>query len=242
MPMIEADKYIVPIVDIVPTPDLKRIESIQFLGTGFFISPQILMTCKHVITNAKNTVCVVSKHGTMIDKATSETFNGLVDVKTHPYADIALAKIGKEAVGSYLPLQVELSADLFAGKDVVNYSYTGYPYDFFSKLWLTPRFFKGYITRISVDHRDHRQAYIELNFPSLLGMSGSPILDNNGCVIGVIYKNFRTQIAEDYIDEYSLTDGETKLTEARTTYKVIDYAQAVDLTKYPEFITSGLGL
>ena len=101
---------------------------------------------------------------------------------------------------------------------------------------MTPRFLKGFITRTSVELDDTRQSYLELSFPALSGMSGSPILDNEASVIGIVYRNYRSQILEDYIEEHRISDDETTLKETHVSYKVAEYGQAVDLAKYKDFI------
>jgi hypothetical protein len=82
---------------------------------------------------------------------------------------------------------------------------------------------------------DARQAYLELSFPALSGMSGSPILDNEAKVIGVVYRNYRSQILEDYLEEHRISDEETTLKETHVSYRVAEYGQAVDLAKYKDF-------
>jgi S1-C subfamily serine protease len=229
-------EFIVPILDCVLTEDRKGIKSASYLGTGFFISPGILMTCNHVVSSARNVLCAVYKS----TSPTERTFDGLKEIKIHPDADIAIAKVGEIATSFYKPLQLNLSPDIYLGKDIYNYSYVNSPHADY-KVGVTPRFHKGYITRTSVDDKNPKLAYIEVNFSALSGMSGSPILNDQTEVIGMIYRNYRSQILEDYIEEHELSDDGTKLTEVHASYKVIEYGQAVDLAKYSDFITSNLG-
>ena len=224
--------HVVPILDIATTEDRKSILSAKYLGTGFFVAKGVFMTCRHVVENAQNTPCAVLKPISSEKQVVAQLRN----IKYHPYADLALASIADVEDDAYKPLSVNLSNDLFLGQEIINYSYVENRRENY-KVGVTPRLFKGYITRTSVDEKDDRLAYIEANFTALSGMSGSPILNDQAEVIGMIYRNFRSQILEDYFEEYTVSSDGSKQTKTEKAYKVVDYAQAVDLAKYRDFIS-----
>ena len=225
-------EYIVPIVDVIPTPDSEGIQAATYLGTGFFISNKWLMTCRHVINKAKNFPCVVYK---VVGNPDNSRIDGLKNIKLHPYADIAVAEVSDIASKFYKPLSTNFASELILGQDIINYSYVENPQPDY-KVGLTPRVLKGYITRTSVEQNDPRLSYLEVSFPALSGMSGSPILDNEANVIGIIYRNYRSQILEDYVEEHRIEYEKNTLKETHISYKVVDYGQAVDLAKYKDFI------
>lgn len=226
-------KFVVPILDATITTEKGGITSARYLGTGFFISPEIIMTCGHVIANAQSTPCVAYTTSLSEEPA----YYQVRESKIHPYADLALAWVGKIAEDFQTPFLIDTSTEIIPGKDIYNYSYVE-NFNEGSMVSVTPRVFKGYITRQSVDHRDKRLAYIEVNFPAMRGMSGSPIFDEQMRVLGVIYQNYRAELIEDYTEWYRISDGETTLAETTTVHKAYDFAKAVDLSKYYDFIAS----
>jgi hypothetical protein len=235
---INASEYIVPVLDVISTEDRKGIKSIKFLGTGCFISKGWLITCAHVLTKSQNIPCVAYK---VIGDLKERTYDGLKDINYHPFADLALARVGEVASGHYKAFDPDLDSERLVGTDVVSYSYVEDAREGYQAA-ATPRFFKGHIMRASTDFDDDRIAYIEISYPALSGMSGSPIIDANTTkVIGVLYQNFRSQILEDYIEvEQSNKDGEVSVKE-QALYRVVDYGKALDLIAYREFILPVLG-
>jgi S1-C subfamily serine protease len=135
-------EYIVPILDVKPDSGKKGIQSATFLGTGFFISDGCLMTCRHVINQAQNVPCAVYK---TVGSPNERTFDGLKDIRLHPYADIALAKVGDVASKFYKPLSINLKSEIVLGQDITNYSYVDNSHQA-HKVALTPRLFRGYVT------------------------------------------------------------------------------------------------
>ena len=230
MKFISAADHIVPLVDVVPTPDKGGIKSLKYMGTGVFVEPTKILTCAHVLRNIANTPCVVGKAFT--DK---ETYSGISNFKFHPKADLVIAEIKKDFAYDFSPLTIDFEGERYLGKDILNFSYTeGYREGY--QLTLTPRLNKGHIMRTSRNDSDLGPFYIEINFAALRGMSGSPIIDADTAeVLGIISQNFRSQILDDYHEEYSVSDDNDTITETNKTFKVVDYAIAVDLQKYTDF-------
>jgi len=230
---INASEYIVPILDVIPTEDMKGIKTVQFLGTGCFITTGWLLTCSHVLKKVHHIPCAAYK---VIGDPKERTFDGLKDIRFHPYADLALAKVGEIASKYYKTFTPDFESERLIGTDIVSYSYVedvqaGY------QAAATPRLFKGYIMRTSVDVDDKRIAYIEVSFPALSGMSGSPIIDiKTTRVIGMLYQNFRSQILEDYIEVQEPDFDREDHMKGQAIYKVVEYGKALDLAMYREFI------
>ena len=237
MKLINASEYIVPIVDIVPTDNQKAIKSLEFLGSGFFISKGWLLTCRHVIDRAENTPCAVYR---AVGDPNERTYDGLKGIEIHPFADIALARVGETASESYKHFEVDLESERIIGADIVNYSYVedireGY------QAAATPRLFKGHIMRSSTEQADSRIKYLEVSFPALAGMSGSPIIDQNSVrVVGLLYQNFRSQILEDYLEVIEDREKETTVSSKQSLYKVVEYAKALDLAALRDFLEPAL--
>lgn len=232
-----ASEHIVPILDVVPTTDRKGITHAAYLGTGVFVKPGCLLTCKHVLENAKNIRCVVSN---VFAEPSERVIAGIGYIKTHKFADIAIANVKDDIAPKFKPLPIDFLTERYLGREVINFSYLE-DYEQGYMVTTTPRLFKGYIMRTSVERRNKECAYVEVNFPALRGMSGSPILDNNeGKILGIIYENYRSQVLEDVDEEYELSNGVESLKETVTTFKVVEYGKAVDLSKYKSFFEAVL--
>lgn len=234
MKFFNAYEHIVPIVDVIAIDNNTKIKNLTFLGTGVFISKGCILTCRHVIESAKNIICSV------YNIKNQPVYDGLKNIKSHPTADLAIAEVGEKAKETYKPLKLDLESERWLGKDILNFSYVN---DFHEnyQVALTPRLFKGHIMRTSEERNDPKNSYIEINFPALKGMSGSPIIDaNTSDVLGIVYQNFRTQILEDEWEDYALKDKESEITEKTTIYRVVDFAKAVNLSPYKDFIESNI--
>lgn len=233
MVIFNAGESIVPILDITSTEDRKQVTDIRYLGTGCFITKKWLITCRHVLQDAKQIPCTTYRS---IDSS-KRVYDGLKNIKYHPDADIALAEVGKVASEFYKPLKVGASSEIILGQDVTSYSYIVTPEENY-KVALTPRLFKGYIMRTSCERQNPGRAYLEVNFPVLKGMSGSPLINDSVELIGVIYQNFRSQVLEDYIEEEYLLQNQQETKRVNKAYKIVEYGIAVDLSKYWDFISS----
>lgn len=230
---INASEYIVPVLDIVPTEDRKGIKSLTFLGTGWFVSKGWLLTCSHVLSKARNIPCVAYK---VVGDLQERTYDGLKDINIHPFADLALARVGEVAAEHYKTFSPDLDSKRLVGTDIVSYSYVEDVQEGFQAA-ATPRLFKGHIMRNSVDIVDNRIAYIEVSYPALSGMSGSPIIDATTTkVLGVLYQNFRSQILEDYIEVQETNVDQEDVVKSQALYKVIEYGKALNLIAYRDFI------
>ncbi len=235
--IILATEYIVPILDVIPTADKKGIESGRYIGNGVFISNNTLLTCKHVLKSAVNTLCIA---GNLFKSSDELQFIGLGYTTEFKYADLATAKIRKDYANPFKAMEISYNEDIVLGQEIINYSYVqDYDPDF--KISVVPRLNRGYIMRSSKFINLHTPQYLEINFPALRGMSGSPIIDfDSGKILGLIYENYRSEILEDQYHEYEISDNDEKISEKTKTYKVIEYAKAINLSKYEDFIRTSI--
>lgn len=230
---IHGGDHIVPIIDAVPTTDKSGIESLKYIGTGVFISKDTFLTCTHVLSHAKSTPCVVSN-----PLKPNSQIVGLKTEKT--IDDLAVAKIREDYSGPFEPLEIEFDSEIILGQEIINYSYTASMLPD-HKISCIPRLNRGHIMRCSRGEAPKEWYYLEINFPALRGMSGSPILDSNsGKILGLIYGNYRSQILEDLHQEYEISDDIESISEKTIIYKVVDYAMAIDFSKYKSFLKSSL--
>lgn len=228
--IIDASEHYVPIIDI-KTPDdgnNSYVDSSKFLGCGFFFKPGWVMTCKHVIESACN------QPGVPFHKVGQDipVVHLFVEVICSKKTDLAIARIADESAKHFKCLELDTSSERILGTEIINFSFVEQP-SLKHSINLVPRLFRGYIMRESLDPRFNNTRYLELNFPALLGMSGSPILNfETGKVLGVIYQNFRSQVMEDYHEVEELSDTAESIKETITSYKVVDFGMAIDLKEH----------
>lgn len=198
-----------------------------FLGTAFFYEPNKLITCKHVLASSKGEPCVMSR--------TSLSLLELKDVCLHEYADLATAKLGDGCEEVFPTLQLDLQPERRVGTDVTNYGYIPEAASD-ERTAFTPRLQKGHIMRVFKDIGDRASSYLEISFPAVCGLSGSPIIsEDSGKVLGVLSYNKRSQMLEDTYEETSVKEGTESRSETYKAYRVIEYGVAVDLCAHPEF-------
>ena len=194
-----------------------------------------------MLKSAVNTLCITGD---------GLWFN-LGDTTEEEYADLVVAKVHigikeePDYANPFKVMEISYNEDIILGQEIINYSYvrdynpeTILPH-------LIPRLNRGHIMRSVKFTNSHTpQYFLEINFPALRGMSGSPIIDSDSFkILGLIYKNYRSEILEDQSHEYEISDNDEKISEKTKTYKVIEYAMAINLSKYEDFIrnaTDGL--
>lgn len=136
-------------------------------GTGFFITPNHLLTNYHVIDGATTYEIIFRE-----TRYTAEVF------ATDPTNDLAILKVvGLE--GNVKPLTVASSRDVKEGSKVYT---VGFPIP--DLLGIRAKLSEGIINGISGFKDDMRM--FQISIPIHPGNSGGPLLNNKGEVIGVI--------------------------------------------------------
>lgn len=177
----------------------------DFVGTGFLISADLLMTCRHV----------VSSEGTYIAASRNPGggygYHTLTEITPSPDGhDLAIAKIDPPAPP---PFSLSLAPMAPAiGEDVWTY---GYPFTInlgteteAPRFQLAGRYMQSYITRIiHLSHMGHENIpTIEIGMAAPQGLSGAPIVRfQSREVVGVVYGN--ASVAT--IEEVSSVDPQT---------------------------------
>ncbi len=222
---------IFPIVDVSPGPP-GEIEKIDLLGTGVYIGSGLVLTCAHVLRSAKSYPASIC--GTVYSQG-KERLCGLTDIKYHEHVDLALARVSESCSNLYQPLALDLREEKVLGDDYTNYSFPeAFNSDF--KIFLRPRFLKGYLVRTAFDLDTPAQHYLEVSFSSVPGMSGSPILNSLNEIVGIVYQNFESRRLVDEECVQESIDGEKEPEIMERTYRVSEFAKAIDLSKYPRFL------
>ena len=140
-------------------------------GSGFFISPQYIVTNAHVLSGAK-----YAKIFTYDGKS---RFSKLIGYDTN--MDIALLKIDE----TYPTLELANSDDIKAGEKVIA---LGNP------LGLSFTATEGIVSAVNRQGDNGLNAYIQTDVSLNPGNSGGPLIDNSGQVIGI--NNFKLSNAE----------------------------------------------
>ncbi len=144
-----------------------RIETFSGRATGFFIDSKHFVTNLHVIANVQDSDI---KHIRLSQKDNPSVFwvNKVLAVSV--LYDLAILET-EESSSHYLSLRenpVETSENLFI---------SGYPFGSFKRIGNTG----------NIHHEDAHMFSYFIDHSSLEGASGSPILDNEGHVVGVLF-------------------------------------------------------
>jgi len=177
-----------------------------YMGTGFFIAKNgTALTAAHCLPNLD---ALEAKHLTVgiFDGKYLISRKILSCIKWDNY-DIALLKVEGES-DHYFDLCYE---QVLMGTDLMTF---GIP-EHSMREGIEVRLLKGYVTFAG--------RFLELNFPAVRGMSGSPVL-LDGRVIGVVSANSRSEYVEDQVEELvELTDKKEKIS-IISTKAIVNYA------------------
>jgi hypothetical protein len=199
-------------------------ESHRFLGSGFSISSDCVLTCRHVVAGLRPAEEII---------LTDFLHSFHIRVKAPPILpqdetiDIALLHCDFQPPRNrYFPLLP--LADLQVGADV-------YSYGFFlsGEARIEPGYFGGKVVNFS-KHRDHN--CITLPYPILEGMSGSPVLTyhDGPKVVGIGIGNRSSRILASEIFEFK--DAATHYKE--TVNRIVEYGMAHHTATIDSFLRS----
>jgi hypothetical protein len=221
---IHAPSHFVPIL-LIKKQEGKPARVVEHLGTGFFLCPNILITCWHCVADP-----VPADHEYAIR----------VEISKGKFQALFLRKIERDqnktdlatAACQYTPpTQLKLwQQDLLLGEEVWSY---GYPYPEFKRGEDSElihesegRLLRGYMTRhIFYNHPTlgKTEAY-ELDMPAPQGMSGAALVRKDTLdVAGVIFGSADVET----IEEFSRVDPRTGKREPEIR-RVISFAMAYD--------------
>ena len=134
-------------------------------GSGFFISPQKIITNEHVVDGAYSA-----------EVFTKEAYyDRITIINTDKDMDLAILRVDAEYE---IPLQINPDAQLKPGQPVIA---IGHP------LGLDKTVSDGLISGV---HTIDGVQFVQITAPISDGSSGSPVLDRQGRVIGVVYAGF----------------------------------------------------
>lgn len=154
------------IVEVRKTDNFGR----AFRGTGFFIAPQIIATNFHTVNDARQIF--------VRDPQSGKLYTVARIVAVDPLADTALLEV-RERSRHYLPIE-DVAAVRIGDPILVIGNMQGY----------TASLSQGIVSGIR--DRDGSTIYqISANVSG--GSSGSPLLNDHGRVIGIVYGRFRTE-------------------------------------------------
>lgn len=159
------------------------------IGTGTVVSDKLMFTASHVIDGAKT--CTVERRQVMRD--TTET---LIVIRDEPSHDIALLR------GSLGPKSFEVSCTGFLIGQT--YYMAGRPYGgnlVVVPLLATNRYVTGTPT-IGLPTIEHLRVLIGATHP---GMSGGPVVDDEGRVVGIVSSRPTNGVAETMAKELADT-------------------------------------
>lgn len=181
----------------------------EFMGTGFFAviaGMPVIVSAKHVFAIFKDTQrrpCIATRYGK------NDVLPLAGAIIEHKEIDIAFCLLKQDFYNKnkdeFVPIQLKFE-QLDIGDDVFTF---GYPnscaiIDDFSNekvLNIDQIYFKGYVCNVldMTEHGGTKQTYL-LNFPSILGSSGSPLLvirDRRIVCVGIIFKEHKIEYGTD---------------------------------------------
>jgi S1-C subfamily serine protease len=135
------------------------------IGSGFFVSPQIVATNVHVIKSGKSGFCKI------VNQPTKYTIEGIVAID--PKNDIVLLKVSN-VISKFLHI-ANSTDNVFIGDAIY---VIGNPHG------LEGTFSEGIISGI---RRIEKDSLYQITAPISPGSSGGPVLDSQGNVIGIAF-------------------------------------------------------
>ena len=162
---------------IVPTPyiyfseDQDRV-AVMTTGGGFIVRADgLVVTSYHVVKNSRSVT---------VELASGEFLAAeIIGFDARPDYDIAILKIKADRTFTALPLAPEDDDKVFVGKELL---LIGHPYLY--KYTAS----KAAISKLKLDGTPR---FIQVNSSILPGNSGSPLIDERGFAVGVIYASMR---------------------------------------------------
>jgi len=193
--------------------DTNDISKYVYLGTGFMLRDNILLTCWHCIKDIKIkedeqiSAVIVKEDGSdhkvfQLGHYEQDLNKTDICVMAHPFK-----------ASEYL-LKLPKNIDYPFGTTIWTYGYPEttkiYGKD---KLLVPPQFFRGYITR-TLEFKGYEEfkdiASYEINIPFPKGLSGAPICTEQMEVIGIVYGTNDIATIEEY-SESKKEDGNVEL-------------------------------
>jgi len=157
------------------SPTQRIAEAENSLGTGFFVTQDVVATNYHVVREAKQISVSVGETAVQADLLLKDAQNDLALLRINsanlPTTVVALKGVKCLAIGN--------SDGARSGDPVFT---IGFPLS--GLLASTPSVAQGLISNSSGIDNDHRM--FQISIPIQAGNSGSPLLDSNGRVIGVV--------------------------------------------------------
>ena len=139
------------------------------LGSGFFISPQEIITNQHVVDGAYSA-----------EIFTKEAYYDRITIlNADKHMDLAILRVDAQ---DEIPLQINPDAQLKPGQPVIA---IGHP------LGLEKTVSDGLISGV---HTMDGVQFVQITAPISAGSSGSPVLDRQGRVIGVVFAGIELEL------------------------------------------------
>lgn len=208
----EVRQYIFPVLIGEEEKGVLQTNSVEFLGTGFFITRNgIALSAAHVFPTLEK--LGNKKLYVLIRCDGKNEFYRVVASTVFPNIDIAIVKIEVDNV-KYFPVKFK---ETVAGTDLTT---VGIPVHEVWNSGKEVRVLKGYATFV--------RKFIELNFPVPRGMSGSPVIDGPD-VVGVLTGNVRSEELEDRVEEIVHVSDKKEVIKFVETKAVVNYGLAQEV-------------
>jgi len=199
----------------------------RHVGIGFHIGcGGMIATCRHVVNSITGDECLVA-----CEVTSSRLVLPVHDVRCHEVYDFAIGKVNRPSPVAFPTIYS--GNNLYVGDDVMAFGYfcTGKVAGSDS-LNLVGRLFKGHIVRIDGTVIPNISlSTCELSFPSITGFSGTPLLHEKDCILGMLHGNHESSIQVHQYQEF-VTPTEKH---AESIHRVIELGlahTAMDIRKF----------